>query len=280
MPIDARLVERLYRRARADRWRVPVDRFAEALDNSVQRGGDPAALHLEDLALACGCASGDEAAWDYFVRQHRPALYRAADALDPSGGARDIADALYGELFERALFRYFHGRSSLATWLRAVLAQRHVDRLRENRRLEPLPESEALRARIATDERSQPDRARYVELMRDVLHRAIARLDARERLRLACYHAQGLTLAETGRLLGEHEATCSRQLARTRRMLRDEIQRDLRTGGLSDREIAACVASLSEDAGPLDLREWLTVDAPLDVRKKAPADRSTLRGTT
>ena len=280
MPIDARLVERLYRRARADRWRVPVDRFAEALDNSVQRGGDPTSLHLEDLALACGCAIGDEAAWDYFVRQHRPALYRAADALDPSGGARDIADALYGELFERALFRYFHGRSSLATWLRAVLAQRHVDRLRENRRLEPLPESEALRARIATDERSQPDRARYVELMRDVLHRAIARLDARERLRLACYHAQGLTLAETGRLLGEHEATCSRQLARTRRMLRDEIQRDLRTGGLSDREIAACVASLSEDAGPLDLREWLTVDAPLDVRKKAPADRSTLRGTT
>jgi len=38
--------------------------------------------HLEDLALACACASGHEGAWEHFVREYRPLLYRAADAID------------------------------------------------------------------------------------------------------------------------------------------------------------------------------------------------------
>ena len=70
-------------------------------------------------------------------------LYRAADSLDPNGGAREIADSLYAELYgvnraRRSLLLSFSGRSSLATWLRAVLCQRFVDRIRAQRRLEPL----------------------------------------------------------------------------------------------------------------------------------------------
>ena len=91
-------------------------------------------LHIDDLALATACALGRSAAWDRFVLELRPVLYRAADALDPAGGAREVADSLYGELYgikevegeRRSLFRYFHGRSSLATWLRAVGDNRRV----------------------------------------------------------------------------------------------------------------------------------------------------------
>ncbi len=58
---------------------------------------------------------------------------------------------LYADLFglrdrdreRQSLFRYYHGRSSLTTWLRAVLAQRHVDRLRASRRTEPLPDEDS-----------------------------------------------------------------------------------------------------------------------------------------
>ena len=274
MPIDAKLVGRLYRRAHAERWRVSIERFAEALERSAERGADPAALHLEDLALACGCAAGDEQAWEHFIGEHRPVLYRAADALDPGGGARDLADGLYGELYERSLFKYFHGRSSLSTWLRAVLAQRHVDRVRVSRRLEPLPDED----RQAADPSSE--RGRCVELIRGALTHAVAELAPRDRLRLACYYAQGLTLAETGRLLGEHEATCSRQLARTRKALRARIEAALRSESrLSEAEIADCIASVSEDAGTLDLRDLLEAGHPA-ARKKIPADRSTVRGTT
>jgi len=111
---------------------------------------------------------------------------------------------LYAELFglrdrageRQSLFRYFHGRSSLTTWLRAVLAQRHVDRLRTNRRLEALPDEDSSDALPAPSSPIEPERYRYLELIRQTLERAVAHLPPRDRLRLACYYAQELTLAE------------------------------------------------------------------------------------
>jgi DNA-directed RNA polymerase specialized sigma24 family protein len=202
--LDADLVSRLHDRARAARWSVPASRFAATLEASVDRaiGGAAdnrrdierylAALHLEDLALACACADGNDAAWEHFVLEYRPILYRSADALDPSGAAREVADTLYGELFglrerhgeRQSLFRYFHGRSSLATWLRAVLSQRYVDRIRGQRRLEPLTDEDDERV-LAIAPAADPDRARYIGLLRAAITAAIARLADRDRLRLA-----------------------------------------------------------------------------------------------
>ena len=291
MSIDAALAKRLYLKARAERWRVPLERFAEALERGAERGANLETLHLDDLALACGCAAGDEEAWEHFVREQRPTLYRAADALDPGGGARDLADSIYGELFERSLFRYFHGRSSLATWLRAVLAQRHVDRLRAGQRLEPLPDDELAAsggpAKAGPYEAGQENRCQ--QLIRDALTRAVSELQPRDRLRLACYYAQELTLAETGTLLGEHEATCSRHLARTRKTLRGEIERQLREQhALSAAEIADCFGAVSQDPGELDLRQLLRSEPAStegaarrrDDRKESRPDRSTVRGRT
>jgi RNA polymerase sigma factor (sigma-70 family) len=282
----------LYAQAHAERWRVSPDRFGEALEASAQRAvasrdRNPrelerslSALHLEDLALACACASGDAEAWDHFMLVHRPILYRAADALEPGGGARDLADSLYGELFglrERAgerqsLFRYFHGRSSLSTWLRAILSQRYVDRMRTARRLETLPDEESPDALPAVSQTIEPDRHRYVKMVQDALTRAIANLPARDRLRLACYYAQDLTLAQTARLLGEHEATSSRQLNRTRHAIREDVEQQLRgEQRLTEVEISQCFASVADDPGPLSLGSMLNGDL---VRKESALDRS------
>jgi len=172
----------------------------------------------------------------------------------------------------QSLFRYFHGRSSLTTWLRAVLAQRHVDRLRADRRLQALPDDESPEALPAPRQTIDPERQRNLTLMCEVLERAVATLAARDRLRLACYYAQELTLAETGRILGEHEATTSRQLARTRKLIRDEVQRQLKVErGLTDAEIAECFDSVADDAGTLDLQSLLSIDP---ARKESALDRS------
>jgi RNA polymerase sigma-70 factor, ECF subfamily len=231
------------------------------------------ASYAADLELARQCAAGDEQAWERFVLEYRPVLYRAADALDPSGGARDLADSIYTDLYAKSLFRYFQGRSSLATWLRAVLSQRYVDRIREQRRLQPLPDEErALEAYdVSQDSTPNPERGRDLQLMQRALGQAIADLDAKDRLRLACYYAQSLTLAETGRVLKEHEATVSRQLARTRRAIRENVERRLRgDAGLNEAQIAQCFASASEDAGPIDLDRMLAAAG----RKETAPDRS------
>ena len=286
--ISQKLVTELYRAAHADRWTIPIERFTEVLRVSADRAA-PAdvarylrGLHLEDLALACACAAGDERAWDHFIREYRPFLYRAADALDASGGAREIADSIYAELYGlprasettgqsrgQSLFRYYHGRSSLKTWLRAVLAQRHVDGIRAVRRLDPLPEEDsastlpAPTASVAVD----PDRLRYRALIQRAFKSAIALLTDRDRLRLACYYAQDLTLAQTGRVLKEHEATVSRQLAKTRQVLRREVERRLRDDDqLEAAQIEQCFAYVAEDPGPMDLGGML--------RKNSASDRS------
>lgn len=216
--------------------------------------------HSADLELARSCADGDEHAWERFVREYRPLLYRAADALDRTQGAREIADSLYADLYgvshgageRRSLFRYYHGQSSLATWLRAVLAQRYIDRVRGQRRVEPLPDEEI----AARSEEPDPDRSRYVTLVRVALDRAVAALTDRDRLRLGCYYVQELTLAETGRVMNESEATASRRLARARAAIRRDVERQLREDArLSDDQIAACLASVAADPGPLDLKQ-------------------------
>ena len=288
--MDARRAERLYQASGAVRWKVPADVLANALERSAEKafaGRSPSdaeleryfdKLHLADLALACGCAIGGEEAWDHFVREFRPGMYRAADAIDASGGAREIAEALYAELFglkeldgkRQSVFRYFHGRSSLATWLRSLIAQRHVDRHRETRRLEPLPEDSSPASIPLQSKVEHPSRARFVAVMHAVLSTVIGALAPRDRLRLACYYAQEMTLAQIGRLTGEHEATVSRQLARTRRSIREEVERRLECEHrFSAAEMDECFESLVDDAGQLDMGDWLG-----GPRKISGVDRS------
>lgn len=269
---------------------MPVDAFAAALERSAQKApGDDealerylAALHLEDLALACACERGHESAWDHFVREFRPALYRAGSAIDPAGG-RELADSLYAELFglrerdgeRQSLFRYFHGRSSLGTWLRAIMAQRHVDGLRASRRLDPLPEDDTPAMLVAPQTETNHDTRTLVTTLQRALAAAIERLTPRDRLRLGWYYAQEMTLAEIGRVLKEHEATVSRHLNRARKALRADVERQLAAQGLGPHEMDECFAAAAEDPGGMDLNAML---GPGEGRKNPRLDRSESEG--
>ena len=288
--------EGLFKQAGAARWAVPRAAFDAALQRSAARtfaGREPSAaeldryfksLNLPDLALACACALGHDAAWDHFVTEFRPSLYRAADAIEPGGGAREAADALHAELYglknedgaRQSLFQYFHGRSSLATWLRSLVSQRYVDQIRAGRRLDPLPEDTSPAAIAARPAAIEPDRARFAAAMKLVLGLAIAALEPRDRLRLGCYYSQQMTLAQIGKLIGEHEASVSRHLTRIRRAIREDVERRLRDEHrFSDGEISECFASMSADAGSIDLGDWLD---PGQGRKKSAAGRSMNEG--
>lgn len=233
------------------------------------RSPEPSA-HQADVDLARACATGDEAAWERFVREYRPALYRAADAMDPTGRARELADALFAELYglreqqgeRQSLFQYFHGRSSLATWLRAVLAQRHVDHVRATRRLVPLSDVDTPPARGASRparlDEADPNDTRCRAAVRASLTEAIAHMPPRDRLRLRCYYVEELTLAAIGRMFGEHEASASRHLTRIRRELRAAVEMAMRQNhGFADAAAVDCLRSVMNDAGDLDLNVML-----------------------
>ncbi len=292
---------RLYQASGADAWGVSVAAFGARLDACVAHALDGAnappaevarladALHVEDLALAIGCEAGDSRAWDHFAAQYRPILQRAAAAIDSTGRACDVADSLLADLFgtdvrdgeRRSLFRYFHGRSKLATWLRAVLAQRHVDRIREDRRTAPLPD-EDVPARPATGNGdAHPDHHRFTTAMDAALRAAIDALAPRDRMLLGFYYVQNMRLAAIGRMLKEHEATVSRHLTRIRSDLRERIEAELRRAhAMDDEAVAECFRAVAADAGPLNLGELLGPAAVLEVSAPARKDPRPGRSST
>jgi RNA polymerase sigma factor (sigma-70 family) len=286
----------LYEQSSAAHWGLSRERFAASLERSAEKrltSGNLAlekleeylaALHLEDLALATACMEDREPAWEHFVSAYRPYLRAAAAAVlrssSASSEAAELADSLFAELYgladgsrsERSLFRYFHGRSSLKTWLRAVLAQRHIDAIRAGRRFESLedddrkPTAQKIPQAMSVQP-ADPNRDRYSTLFVRALQAAIAALDSRDEQRLRLYYAQEQTLAQIGEQLTEHESSVSRNLDRIRLALRRAVEETLRKGcpaangfaadlGLSDAQISLCFEYASADAS-FDLEKLL-----------------------
>lgn len=302
-PFDGQtpLLDWCFAQSQAGRWRISQERFAAALERSAKKALAPgpvtpqklreyfSVLHLEDLALATACADGSDAAWEHFFNMYRAYLRAAASAIlrckAGSAEACDLADSLFSELYglapgkaaERSLFRYFHGRSSLKTWLRAVLAQRHIDSIRAGRRFDELAEDETgdSRQRMPLGPQTlpvDPHRERHLASFTRALQTALERLEPQEKERLRLYYAEEKTLAEIGRLLGEHESSVSRHLDRVRRDLRQAVEDILRYGlaaangcaaqpPLSDAEISLCF-------------EYSAGESPIDLDKLLPRSKS------
>lgn len=257
--IDEATTTRLYLRSGATRWQVSQEDFRTALERSLAHrfpsppsARDAAAyldtLHVDDLGLACGCRAGDDAAWEWFIRELRPALYVAARTIAGDDG-RELADSLYADLFgllgadgeRRSLLLYFHGRSRLITWLRSVLAQRQIDRHRARQRFSSLDDPDmAVQHELAAPPAADPQRREYLELAQQALDSAIDALDPRDRLRLRLYYGQDLTLAGIGRTVREHEATVSRKIDRSRKAIRAHVERALAARGLDRAAVQLC----------------------------------------
>ena len=123
-----------------------------------------------------------------------------------------------------------------------------------------MPEEETAAVGGAWDGGPDIDRRRYLALVQGALTGAISGLDARDRLRLSLYYAHEMTLRAIGRVLGESEATASRKLDRTRRGLREAIERRLREKQrLSDAEIALCF-------------DYARTDPAFDLARTPPPD--------
>ena len=298
------LARRLFAESGAEQWQLSFKTFQLALARSAAKRfgtGDfsasqfedyAATLHARDLVLACACIEGSEGAWEVFVSQYRGYLRTASSAIlrRPSGDAAviELADSLFADLYglapgvakekpgARSLFRYFHGRSSLKTWLRAVLAQRHVDAIRAGKKFDSLDDQPADGEQRRVPEPAtieipaDPRREQYLQKFRQALASALAALESRDRSRLRLYYADGRTLAEIGKEIGEHESSVSRHLERLRKELRDTVEGLLRVGdapvnggpaapGLDDAQVAVCIQYAAEDAG-IDLDQLFDAD--------------------
>ena len=98
---------------------------------------------------------------------------------------------------------------------------------------------------------------------------AVGALEPRDRMRLCCYYVQGLTMAETGRVLREHEATVSRKLACARKRIRAQVEQELALAhGLSAAEgDVPCAVETQRQLGSRLRNPSLTTPRVLTARR-------------
>lgn len=231
---------RLYARIRDRRWKPSESDFVTAVYRSTtSRFRSPlragrgeverylGSLHVEDLALACACETGSQAAWLHFVASHRPALNDAILDLtgDPSR-AREIGDLLDADLHgvqpdgnpRPSLLQHFQGRSSLVTWLLAVVARAHFDQRWR---------TETSSAPCDVSESADPEHIRLERLLGESLGRDLLKLSPQDRLRLALYHSEKLSLPQIARLLRETPPQVLHRLRDTHRELRKGLKGEI-----------------------------------------------------
>lgn len=164
-------------------------------------------------------AGGDKRAFDAVVVRHGPLALRVARRLvDDAVAAEDIVQEAMVRVWQQAA-RFDGSRGLLTTWLYRIVANLAIDHRRRRRPMslpedyevaDPAPGAEAVLAR-------QEDDAS--------LDAAMAALPPRHRMVMAMVYEEGLSGAETGRLLGLSAKAVERLLARARATLRSEIGR-------------------------------------------------------
>jgi RNA polymerase sigma-70 factor len=232
-------------------------RLKAAVDKYVLRDDEHASLDVirefidklqaEDLCLIVGCEQGNQRAWNDLVSRFSTTVRSAArSASSNEDGAEDLAQSIWAELHglraredgrPAGKLGYYSGRGSLAGWLRAVVAQLAVDQHRKQSRLVQTEEDADFdRIKQSQDENDWSAHAGPVnpELetaqkfagaeLQQAHSQSISTLAAEDRLLVKLYYFDGLRLREAGAVLGVHEATASRRLARIHTELRRQVE--------------------------------------------------------
>ena len=240
-----------------------------------------ASLNANDLCLAAACAKGDDASWEDFFREYRSYLLSVARTMtQDAGAAEQLADSTFAELYglretdgaRVSKFSFYSGRGSLRGWLRAVVFQLSADHHRQTSRLVQTEEPEEMDRIAHAAEKPAPKsttdldyvRNRYRDAVARSLRRAIADLESRERLLLAYYYYDEMTLREIGQLFDVHEATISRWLTKVQKHVRKLVEKGLaRDHSFNRREVAEAIELAAEQLD-LTVGEYLLESVPAD----------------
>jgi RNA polymerase sigma-70 factor (ECF subfamily) len=252
--IPESLAAQLHRKAGAEKFGLTPESFTAVLQevaakylpataNATEVSDFLSHLRVEELALARGCASGSDAAWEVFLTRYREKLYNAAHSVvQGDANARELADSLYADLWGTrtadgrriSKLNSFTGRGSLEGWLRAVLAQEYVNRFRRQQRSVSLEEQTEAGVQF---EAESPDPSQAIDpRLCEATDEALASLAAEDKFILASYYLDGRTLAEIARLAGVHESTISRKLEKITKWTREAIRARLMKRGMSRKE--------------------------------------------
>jgi RNA polymerase sigma-70 factor, ECF subfamily len=176
----------------------------------------------EDATLVAAAAHGDAGAFRSLVDRHLSgALAVARRMLQDEAEAEDVAQEALLRLW-RSADGLEVGPHGVRPWLRRVVSNLCVDRMRSGKRLsvvEEVPEVVEPATQLAHLEAK--DVSQRVET-------ALKALPDRQRMALTLFHYEGLSQIEVGRIMGISDEAVESLLARARRSLKASLRDEWR----------------------------------------------------
>lgn len=172
---------------------------------------------------------GEEAAIRSIIQANNRRLYRIARSIvRDDGEAEDVLQEAYLRAF--SALGEFRGESSLSTWLTRIVfnealqrQRRRIDRPIEQAGLQHEMQSQIIPFPYSGNRAVDPEHTVAQREIFRLLERAIDKLPEEFRTVLVARAIEGMSVAETGALLGIKPETVKTRLHRARRLLKQDL---------------------------------------------------------
>jgi RNA polymerase sigma-70 factor len=213
-------------------------------------------LHTNDLYLTIACAQKSDTAWQRFDTFYRGHIYEMTKyECSNLDAALELANNLLSDLYfsdrsKRPRIASYEGQSTLARWLRIVIAHRAINE-RERKgncleRLDALPDIPDENVPVSMESAIQAHT--YRPMILDTFRGASQRLSPREQYLLLMRYEEEVQVNEIAKILGLHSSSVTRQLQRTQEKMRVEVITILaQRYHLSTEAIGECLRDMQEN---------------------------------
>jgi RNA polymerase sigma-70 factor, ECF subfamily len=190
------------------------------------------AVPSDEAELVRRALARDDMAFRTIMERHNRRLYRIARSILRNGSeAEDVVQQAYVNAFTH--LGGFRGDSSLATWLSRITMNEALGRLRRERQPVDRETFEAQRTEaqiikfpqmVTSDD---PERTMAQREILQLVERATDKLPEIFRIVFMTRAIEGMSVEETAELLGLPPETVKTRLHRARRLVRDEVDRQI-----------------------------------------------------